>query len=754
MRSRTCPSSCLVLVTLAIPFLASSTFAECVDYMTFPTIASMLDVNVGAIAAYDATHLVGVDGLDLVVIDVADPGSPTVASRIQVATTFADLAVCAPFVYWLTVGGDVRVIDTTTPGSPTVLGTMAHAAPIAAIGGAGDLLAIVDSDTTWTMCAVVDPLAPTCLQRTTCDFTVRDVAISPQLAVAVGIGWQAYDLADPANPAPLGGEVYWHDDDPTYGYGWDALASAGQDRELLLVTDHWYVVSGEYETIRHELALHHLDLTLAGAPRTVATVILGSFDGWTNPPAIAVDGRHVFIQHGAITIRDLDADLALLARIPGAGVENAFAVAEPHVYAAGSGRLATYRLPEPLVDNTLAIGPALPDDDYHLGSVTSGAGWYAASAIRVDNEGPIGSLAIYDVAHSSGSLVRAFSARWAIFGNLEAMEQALLFSVDGELDWLDMTDPMHPGTVAQYVPITGVTALAAGPGTLVAMYSQTWSAEKLRIYDLANPSLPSLVGTAAIPGASDLLWCGDLLLVASDSGNEIGELHVVDMHDATHPTFLTTLALPHVTWVQPAGEQRVLVGDDDMLALIDLADPAAPVIVATTDVVTDVAAAAVGDDVVYVANGGLWALSLPEFTPLGVLAPGCDLVRLLKPTPDLWAVATNATAAFPVPSHCAIATGAGEPEGDIPTARTVALTAAPNPFNPRVTLSFALPAAGHATLVVFDLAGRRVARLADGPFAAGPHAIIWEAGGLASGVYLAQLRTAWGTTTTRVMLVR
>jgi hypothetical protein len=83
---------------------------------------------------------------------------------------------------------------------------------------------------------------------------------------------------------------------------------------------------------------------------------------------------------------------------------------------------------------------------------------------------------------------------------------------------------------------------------------------------------------------------------------------------------------------------------------------------------------------------------------------------------------------------------------------------APNPGGDRVTLRFTLPQAGRATLVLYDLAGRRVRALAAGPLAAGEHVATWdgrnEAGaGAAPGLYLARLATPWGTLTRRVLRV-
>ncbi len=75
--------------------------------------------------------------------------------------------------------------------------------------------------------------------------------------------------------------------------------------------------------------------------------------------------------------------------------------------------------------------------------------------------------------------------------------------------------------------------------------------------------------------------------------------------------------------------------------------------------------------------------------------------------------------------------------GETPAAR-LELSAAPNPFNPKTTLSFTMPEAGRARLDIFDLNGRLVASLLDEPLEAGEVVFEWDGSGLASGVYLAQ----------------
>ncbi len=72
---------------------------------------------------------------------------------------------------------------------------------------------------------------------------------------------------------------------------------------------------------------------------------------------------------------------------------------------------------------------------------------------------------------------------------------------------------------------------------------------------------------------------------------------------------------------------------------------------------------------------------------------------------------------------------------DVPLAYAL-LAPYPNPTTGRTTVPFALPAAARVELAVYDVLGRRVATLADGPFGAGRHAVVLDGSRLASGVYV------------------
>lgn len=64
----------------------------------------------------------------------------------------------------------------------------------------------------------------------------------------------------------------------------------------------------------------------------------------------------------------------------------------------------------------------------------------------------------------------------------------------------------------------------------------------------------------------------------------------------------------------------------------------------------------------------------------------------------------------------------------------------PNPFAGSTTLTYRLPVPGTISAEVFDIRGRRVASLADGPRTAGAHSVSWNSGDASPGTYFIRVR--------------
>jgi hypothetical protein len=98
------------------------------------------------------------------------------------------------------------------------------------------------------------------------------------------------------------------------------------------------------------------------------------------------------------------------------------------------------------------------------------------------------------------------------------------------------------------------------------------------------------------------------------------------------------------------------------------------------------------------------------------------------------------------------------PDGETPRSLTL-LGNTPNPFNPLTKIQFFLPAASEVKLEVFDLAGRRVRVLGDGPMPAGNNEVTWDGRNqdgqdTPSGAYFYKVSGPQKTLTGKMMLVR
>ena len=78
----------------------------------------------------------------------------------------------------------------------------------------------------------------------------------------------------------------------------------------------------------------------------------------------------------------------------------------------------------------------------------------------------------------------------------------------------------------------------------------------------------------------------------------------------------------------------------------------------------------------------------------------------------------------------------------------------PNPFNPSTTIRFALPKTSNVTIKIYDVLGRQVATLVDEEYPAGVYKVVFEAGGLASGLYIYRIQTGAFTQSRKLMLLK
>lgn len=83
----------------------------------------------------------------------------------------------------------------------------------------------------------------------------------------------------------------------------------------------------------------------------------------------------------------------------------------------------------------------------------------------------------------------------------------------------------------------------------------------------------------------------------------------------------------------------------------------------------------------------------------------------------------------------------------------------PNPFNPRVTISFELDRAREVTVSIYNVRGALVRQIVGGTRSAGPHRAVWDGtdtagASVASGVYFVRLRSRGSTDQRKITLIK
>jgi cyanophycinase len=78
----------------------------------------------------------------------------------------------------------------------------------------------------------------------------------------------------------------------------------------------------------------------------------------------------------------------------------------------------------------------------------------------------------------------------------------------------------------------------------------------------------------------------------------------------------------------------------------------------------------------------------------------------------------------------------------------------PNPFNPSTRLQFRIPRRQPVRLSVYDLTGKEIVRLLDGPVDPGTYSVTFDGSGLASGAYFCRLTSPLFAQTRKLLLIR
>lgn len=700
--------------------------AACVDHRDFlrttanlPTDGSARDVT------SDGVHLYLADGTaGLVIASLDDPAWPRVVATEPSVGNATQVAHLPGHVVVASDDATLHVVDVTDPSQPTPIATIGLPDTALDLAIAGPLLLVAAGTAGLLVIDLADPANPTLIGALDTPGLARGVAsVGNRAAIADDTGVVIVDLTAPAQPQLLG-----RLETPARGIALadDGIVLATSDLdglEVIAITPSGEPSSlavlplpglgrrvdrtGDLALLSTSVGLCVVDIADPVAPRLVgrASTTAGAL-------ALTSSGPWVYLACGNAGLDVVDADPptspGALAEVSVRGV--AFGVAT-------AGNLTFLGADDlEIIDHSDLTAPRLLATVPFVGTTSRVATDGVHTYITGANEAG-GSLLIVDIADA------ALLATLPVDGFVSSVcvGQNAVYLADfffGGLFTVDVSSPAQPQVAdtdatrpyAQQLALAGPSHLLVGTGA--------FGDGVIQVFDVATPLDPQLVAELSVDarGLNGLAVDGPLACATLNlDGN--GALLVLD---ATDPTALVEIA------VLPLPDELHGVVLEDGVAyvtclrgavhVVDLSDPASPVWLGQNFVGDSAFVLALSDDAVHLA-------------------------------------ATDAGLAL-LPRQCSALTAAPAAPTD---AR--ALRAFPNPFNPRVTLSFTLPRAAVVAVAVYDVAGRHVADVWRGPLGAGPHRLTWDGVDgrgrfVASGRYLARLTGGVPTRTAIVTLVR
>jgi len=308
---------------------------------------------------------------------------------------------------------------------------------------------------------------------------------------------------------------------------------------------------------------------------------------------------------------------------------------------------------------------------------------------------------------------------------------------DSGLRILDVCDPANPFEVGYFD--YGYPCLFALATSGNYVYTQTY---RFSVIDISNPANPIEIGTIDYGGpVSALAVNGNYVYLAG--GNYV--FQIIDVSNPTAPIrrsyYITD---DYANSVCVYDDEHVFVGYHfpDGVRVFDVTNPSYPselYYFRTKGSVQGIAFledyAILAEDEAGLAIYDISNLELPQLTGY-YRTPGDAMHVLLN---DSIAYVADYYYLEILDISDAVSTLSTTELNKDFTANNTSFTISPNPFNAEAIISFDLRAASFVSLAIYDITGRKVARLVDGMKPAGPHQVVFDAKDLSSGVYFVRL---------------
>jgi hypothetical protein len=529
-------------------------------------------------------------GTDVHILDVSDPIHPVLLGTVTPTGSASDVAVSGSLLFVAGNSG-LEIFDVQNPAQPVRLGSAATSLPAINVALTGSLACLTDWDG-FSIIDVSDPTAPTLLSWVKTNHIAYAVDAADGFAYVGGpdpaFNWvyqrtSIVDLQDPSNPVVVA--TMWPGGTAVAIDG--KLAYLGRDFEGISGSVRVYDVSnpaspahlGGFGTQtpvtavtvqegRAYVGTYWIGLQVWDVSNPSNATPLGTMYGGGGEVAVIDDFAYAASGDGIHVVALLNpAPVPPIGSVPmGPNFSFEIAVHDRYVY---SGSLDTLMV----VDATVPASPTNVARLHTAGGVRGMTVVGDHAYVAKDDAG----LLIADVTNPHQPLAVASSPLGgraydvSIQGDFAYVTTVGTSTEDPRLVVLDVSNPAVPVIVGQVSFQDASQPLIAVRGNHVYVTTGSGSAGPgVQVFDVTDPALPVSVGFLLIQGARSIAAHEDLLLVG-----EGGAFRVFDLANPTAPALIGVIpSLPTSGQISTRGDLAYTSG-----WIIDLADPSAPEVV-------------------------------------------------------------------------------------------------------------------------------------------------------------------------------
>lgn len=739
MRARPTPFAHTVLAILLSALLGSALAAEpCADYPLLEEnrIGSLETEYKTTMAIAGNIAYLGGYSLHVAVVDLSDPAQPELLGEIPIGVNRTEALQVTPVgdtAYVAGAWGEIPILDISDPAHGAEVGSLPVLFSVQATAVVGDRLYAAsygrrtyagDDTTAIYIFDISDPRAPVQLAEVL-EPNERVHAIEMRdkvMVVSEPSEIRTLDLTDPAAVTVLDTlDLYSSPDDMQF------------EGDLLYLA----CVTGEFHIVD---ASDPADLVL------LSSTDLMSADA----QALWVSGSTALVTCESGGLRYLDVSDPVHPSTPAAWMSDGrcYGIAQlpDQLVIAASSQLMTLELDPATGVKTEAI---LPSNRPVRRQAVDGDLLYVLDP----------DLRILDISQPTSPVPLGTYADGTYYGRL-SLDGSVLYlgALGGGVIALDVSDPTAPVRLSR-ITDDQIYSLHAANGLLALGPRDGY----LQLYDVADPAAPVLLG---VHDAASPYRCYGVAVTENFLYMTTGYTYVLDISDPTQPHTVTQLRTGYGLDLVADGKW-IYTPSEEGLSVLRFTEP---------DLLEEIAAFTLPGDVqdlhldrmllsAVCGEGGarMYDVSDPSATILVAGFPAYDDAISVVADPDRVFIGNHTynldphggIEVFPAPCEPYVS---AMPDGP-PSAAGIDLSAAPNPFNPRVRFRLDVPQAGPARLAVYDMRGRCVAVLLERTIAAGEQHFEWngrDAAGraLPSGAYIARLECAGRTASRRVTLLR